>query len=244
MLRGADRLRRSLVPSLLESRRTNESLANPVIELFETAKIYLPEDRPPRELWMLALTSGRDFRHLKGVIESIMATLGIDDLVARPWRHELLDPQAACRIEVHGQLLGYLGQLSGEGGKRFGLRGRSTVAELLLEPLFQSARLVRKSQPLSPFPAMVYDLNLIVDEAVRWSQVISTVREAGSDIVENVDYLETYRSPDKDGPGKKRFIFSLTMRSDRGTLTGEQAEATRDRIVAACRKRFAARLLS
>ena len=38
ILRGADRLRRSLIPSLLDARRLNESLGNPVIELFEIAK--------------------------------------------------------------------------------------------------------------------------------------------------------------------------------------------------------------
>ena len=42
VLRRADRLRRSLVPSLLGARQTNESLANPGIELFEIAHVYLP----------------------------------------------------------------------------------------------------------------------------------------------------------------------------------------------------------
>ena len=46
VIRGANCLRRSLVPSLLAARRTNEALANPEIELFEIAKIYLP--RPKR----------------------------------------------------------------------------------------------------------------------------------------------------------------------------------------------------
>ena len=37
ILRRADLLRRSLIPSLLVARRTNETLANPPVELFETA---------------------------------------------------------------------------------------------------------------------------------------------------------------------------------------------------------------
>ncbi len=41
VLRRADRLRRSLIPSLLEARRNNEALANPRVELFEIARIYL-----------------------------------------------------------------------------------------------------------------------------------------------------------------------------------------------------------
>ena len=35
VIRGADFLRRSLIPSLLSARRTNEALSNPEIELFE-----------------------------------------------------------------------------------------------------------------------------------------------------------------------------------------------------------------
>ena len=49
-LAAADCLRRSLVPSLLGARRTNEALANPPIELFEIANVYLPrgDDCRPR----------------------------------------------------------------------------------------------------------------------------------------------------------------------------------------------------
>ena len=36
MLKGADTLRKSLIPSLLEARRVNESVANETIELFES----------------------------------------------------------------------------------------------------------------------------------------------------------------------------------------------------------------
>ena len=42
ILRRADHLRRSLIPSLLVARRTNETLSNAVIELFEMAHVYLP----------------------------------------------------------------------------------------------------------------------------------------------------------------------------------------------------------
>ena len=62
VIRGADCLRRSLVPSLLAVRRTNESLANAEIELFEIARVYLPRgDGLPQEETMLAVTSGREY---------------------------------------------------------------------------------------------------------------------------------------------------------------------------------------
>ncbi len=78
VIRGADCLRRSLVPSLLAVRRTNEALANAEIELFEIAKVYLPQDGElPQEEIMLAITSGRDYAAVKGVIEAILGELKI-----------------------------------------------------------------------------------------------------------------------------------------------------------------------
>ena len=78
VIRGADHLRTSLVPSLLGVRQTNESLSNPVIELFEIAKIYLPSQGLPEEWWMLGITSGRPYAEVKGVVEAIVAAVARD----------------------------------------------------------------------------------------------------------------------------------------------------------------------
>src|SRR5690606_41283403 len=65
---------RSLIPSLLAARRTNETLANPEIELFEIARVYLPRpEMLPVEEQMLAISSGGDFFHVKGTLESLLA---------------------------------------------------------------------------------------------------------------------------------------------------------------------------
>ena len=64
------------MPSLLAVRRTNESLSNPVIELFEIAKIYLPSPGLPEEWWMLGVSSGRPYAEVKGVVEAIVAGIG------------------------------------------------------------------------------------------------------------------------------------------------------------------------
>ena len=71
IIRGADRLRLSLVPSLLAARRTNQALANPEVELFEIAKVYLPKGKElPDEQRMLAIASDRGFSEVKGAIEA------------------------------------------------------------------------------------------------------------------------------------------------------------------------------
>jgi len=245
MLEGADRLRRSLVPSLLEARRINESLSNPIIELFETARVYLPTDDLPREQPTLAAVSGRGFLHLKGVVESLLESLHIKDpLEVADFSHELLEAGQACELKLGGQRLGFLGELSAAGTKAFGLRGPAAVLEVDVSVLAALAKLVSKYQPQSAYPTIARDLNLIMPEAVRWADLAATVQAAAGATLERLEYLDIYRDPKKDGPNTKRLHFSFTLRAADRTVTGPEADAIRDAIVAACEKQHGAKLLA
>ncbi|MDA1053099.1 MAG: phenylalanine--tRNA ligase subunit beta [Planctomycetota bacterium] len=245
-LKGADRLRLSLIPSLLDIRRTNESVSNPVIELFETAKIYLPsDDELPIEQHTLGIASGGDYSSVKGVIESLVAALNPACQVAvRETKQPLLDNARSCELHVDGELLGFLGEVTPAALKSFKLRLATTVAELSMSALGVIANLIPQHSPQSAFPAMSRDLNLIVDESLRWADLASTVRESGGELLEGVTYQDIYRDNQRDGAGKKRLLFSITLRSSETTLTNEQADEIRDTIVAACGKRHAATLLA
>ena len=246
VLRGADRLRTSLVPSLLESRRINESLSNPEIELFETAKIYLPTGTGlPDEPLMLAITSGAEFVSVKGVVEAIVASLNpMARLDAVDTRHLLLDTMKSAELRIGDETLGFLGELTSAALKRFGLRSPTTVAEVNFSVLNAQAVLIPQHTSQSPFPAIARDLNLVVDETVRWSRIADAVTAAGGELLEEVRYRDTFRAPDKDGSGKKRLFFSVTFRSPNRTLTGDQADALRQQIVDSCRKTCGATLLA
>src|SRR5262249_30664532 len=102
VLRRADRLRRSLVPSLLGARQTNESLSNPRIELFEIAHVYLPRaGQLPNEDLSIALTSGGDYLAVKGVIEALAGTLNAGaKITAKPTQQALLDRRRSAELWV------------------------------------------------------------------------------------------------------------------------------------------------
>jgi phenylalanyl-tRNA synthetase beta chain len=137
-----------------------------------------------------------------------------------------------------------MGEVSTAGLKAFGLRNAAAVLEVDLSELMAKARLLTRYRPQSPFPTMARDINLIVDERVRWADLAATARSAAGPTLERIEYLDTYRDAGKDGPGKKRLLFSLTLRPDDRTLTGQEADTVRDAVVAACTERHAAKLLS
>jgi len=249
MLEGADHLRRSLVPSLLEVRRINESLSNPTIELFETARIYLASASGlPREQLTLAAVSGRGFLQLKGIVEALLGALHIESatggLQVADVRHDLFVGDRACELRLGAERLGFLGDVAPGGLKAFSLRGPATILELDLSMLASRAKLSTTYQPQSPYPTVARDLNLIVAESARWADLAATVESAAGAELERLEYLDTYRDPQKDGPDTKRLHFSFTLRAADRTLTGPEADGIRDSIVTACQAQHGAKLLS
>ena len=246
MLRGADCLRRSLIPSLLESRRINESLANEHDRTVRNREslLALAATTCPKNPGCVALTSGRDFLAVKGVIEAILANLHIGlPLSTPPLKSTFLDPLQSCLLTVGEESLGLLGSVSKAGLKQLGLRRPTVVAELKLATLIELSQLVPQYQPVSPYPAINFDFNFIVAETVRWAELATTVKQAAGSMLESIDYQETYRDPERDGTGRKRLLLSVRLRSPDQTLTGEQADAVRQAIIAACQNRHQATLL-
>ena len=152
MLRGAALLRRSLIPSLLSVRRTNESLSNERIELFEVARVYLPTSGAlPVEETMVALASGNGFFEVKGVLEAILERLGIQEqLEAADFESALFRSGKGGELSLAGERLGYLGEVSDSARKMFDLRGEVVVAEIRFDLLLQLANLVPQASPFRP----------------------------------------------------------------------------------------------
>ena len=90
------------------------------------------------------------------------------------------------------------------------------MAELRLAALVGLADLIPKYVEQSPYPAIERDLNLIVDEPVRWEAMAETVKQAVGEFLESLRFQEIYRDTKKDGAGKKRLLFSITLRLANG----------------------------
>ncbi|MEZ6119293.1 MAG: phenylalanine--tRNA ligase subunit beta [Pirellulaceae bacterium] len=246
MLRGADCLRRTLIPSILSIRSINEALSNERIELFETAKVYWPSPSGlPQEERMVTITSGHGFLYLKGVIQQILAALHIHaPLEVTPLADAFYVPGQGAQVSIDGQVIGVLGAVSPAGQKKCGLRQSATVAEIKIAELEKRANLVPQFHSLSPYPSVSYDFNFIVDDSVQWAALEHTVRNVTSEFLESLRYKETFRDVKRDGAGKKRLLLTITLRSAEQTFTGEQAEEIRNAVVTACQTKHQAQLVA
>jgi phenylalanyl-tRNA synthetase beta chain len=249
-------LRQSLVPSLLVARRLNESRGTTDSELFEIARVYLPNaaggggrraegqqrvDSLPDEPIHLALASGRDVREMKGVIENLLTQLHATATLAV----QAIDrPEFASRgaeLRLDGQLIGFLGQLSNRLAAQFDLRATCVVAELNVDRLRAAAQLIPQYRSVPNLPASQRELSLIVDDAVLWSAVESVVRSAAGPHLESIQFLDLYRG--RPIPASRKSLhFGMTFRAADRTLTHEEVDQSQQAVIAACKEKLGAEL--
>jgi len=255
LFRGADRLRQSLLPSLLEARAGNVAVGNADADLFEIARGYLaravPAESsagPVEEPLFASFVSGGDFFPAKGLVMAVLARLGIEaaELVWRAAAGPLLTrgraaevmlvrAGAACRV-------GIVGEVAPAVLERFSVPGPVAGAELRLD-LLEFALLRRRPLVLpAEFPALDRDLNLVVDESVPWATLERSIREAGGDSLEDCRVAGIWRDAERLGAGRKSVVVTIRLRSRSGTLTGEEAGRIAAAVVEACRQSCGAEL--
>ncbi len=247
MLEGAQRLRRSLIPSLLHSRAHNWASASLAADLFEVAHVYLPqgsEEALPVEEYCLGMVCGVDFFELKGVIESLCGRMGVaEPLGVEPVERGGMAAGGTVALRLGETSFGFLGSVDERLLKRWKLPGPVVAAELSLGVLVGRAQLVPQQRAISPFPSIERDLNFVLDETVHWNALERTVRAAVGSELAGVTYRETYRDEAKDGPGRKRVLLTVQLQSQHETLSGEHADTLIGAIVGACRDELRAELL-
>ena len=231
-------LRQSLIPSLLQSRRENERFGTSNAELFEIARVFL-EARPDCaetdvEPLMLGIVSGRSFADLKGVIEELVGRLNPSvEIQAEPSGVAQFAPGRGCELKANGRSLGLLGELDRTATDRVGLRDAVTVAEIRVDLLEQLAELVPHFTALPQFPPMNRDMNLLLDEAVTWSQLEETVSALEEPLLESIGFAGQYRGK-QVAADKKSYMMTLEFRASDRTLTTEEVNEAESRILKAC----------
>ena len=234
-------LRPSLIPSLLVSRRENERRGQFEADLFEIARVYLAAEadnasQPKR----LSAVTGRGFREVRGVLDAVVRAVCREDRIrVRPCDRPEFAAGRAAELLLGETPWGVLGELSRETCDKLDLQGPATVFEVALRPLVDHARHTPRAVELPLYPSVDRDVNLMLDESVRWEDLSAVVRENAGPLLESVRFADQYRGKQIEA-GKKSLVFSLVYRAADRTLTGEEIDAVQEKVVAACEREFGA----
>ncbi len=240
-------LRQTLLPSLLHTARENLRFLDRVT-IFEIGAVYLPvegqtlPDEPrrlsivmtgPREArsWL----SGQDraplgFYDLKGVVEALLAGLGLEGTFA-PGEHSAFRPGRCAQVRIGGEIIAVMGELHPLVREAFNLPVQPVCAlEFDLDGLLATWDAQRTMAPISPHPPVYEDLALVVDEDVPAVRVRDLIAQTGASLVRSVVLFDVYRG-EQVGAGKKSLAYRLTYQADDRTLTDREVAKLRGKVI-------------
>jgi phenylalanyl-tRNA synthetase beta chain len=154
-------------------------------------------------------------------------------------------PTRVARVRLGDVPIGVLGAVHPDVVAAFDFpTGTEAVAfELALEPLFAILPGRPEVDDLPRFPPVYVDLAIVVDETVPAALVESLLRRAGAPEVRSVRLFDVYRG-EQVRAGKKSLAYALEMRAPDRTLTDEDSNVVRSRIMGALGEKTGAELRS
>lgn len=151
-----------------------------------------------------------------------------------PWH-----PGRCAQLRVGDWPIGHAGELHPRVVEALGLPRRTCAMELDLDALP-----VQPHYPaplVSPFPPVLQDVALVVNETVPAAELANVLRAGAGDLLEDLRLFDVYAGA-QVGEGKRSLAFALRFRAPDRTLTVDEASAARDAAVAAVAERFGAAL--
>ena len=85
---------------------------------------------------------------------------------------------------------------------------------------------------ISPFPAALLDLALVVDEGISAQAVADALSAGAGPLLESLRLFDVFVDADRLGVGRKSLAFALRLRAADRTLTAEDSAAVRDAALA------------
>ena len=239
-------MRTIALPSMLEILGRNNAYHNKSVNLYELAKIYLPQENGlPQEPKMLLLGSygpNVNFFTLKGQLEAVFAGLRTrkTSYVAdkcNPSYH----PGRCAKVFVGGEEVGVIGQVHPAVAKNYGLDVEVYCCEISFAKV-QTLLLPEVTYtPLPKYQGTTRDLSILCDEAVTVADVENVIESSAGKLLRSVKLFDIYRGTGVP-EGKKSMAFSMELRADDRTLTDADSEGVMSKVLSALAEKLNAAL--
>jgi len=226
-------LRPSLIPNLLKVLRENHRHFKQ-IRIFELGKIF--RCKAEEKKMLTGLITG-EFYELKGMVDFLLQGLGIssvwyDEYQATPEDSEISiwHPQKCAEIKVDNTEIGFLGEMHPRVIEKLELGIKPVVFDLDFEKLVRLASEEHEYQPISPYPAAVRDIAILVPLDVKVAEVLNKINTAGGELVRDVDLFDIYEGRELP-EGKKNLAFHIIYQSQEKTLSSEEIDRVHQQII-------------
>ena len=234
-------LRKSVIPSLIETIDYNDSRQVEDVNIFEISKVYSSNYEGERltialygklnqTRWLENKES--DFYTIKGMVESIFEQLGV--AISRISYTTNTDskefhPYRSAIVSVDRKVVGVFGEIHPNVLKEYKL-DKVCAAELDLGVLFNVKTSKTKYKKISQFPSIRRDVALLLKEDITCDEVIRTIKKSGREIVSEVTVFDEYKGVGIN-PGYKSLAINIVYQDSNKTLQDSEVVSAHKVII-------------
>jgi phenylalanyl-tRNA synthetase beta chain len=241
-------MRTSPVPDMLKVMSRNINMKQKDIRLFETGRVYLPEETPIKELpleqhFICLGISGKDedFYTLKGTLENAADILGIKKLNFEFGGPDYYHPGRKANILVNKTIVGQMGEVHPDVLKNYDVDERAYLANICLEALYDFVDDKRIYKSLPRYPAAERDIALIVKDNIEAGKIEKSIWRNGGKFLESVELFDVYKGKPLK-PEEKSIAYSMLFRAENRTLKDEEVNEAFNKIIKGAKKDFDAEI--
>lgn len=229
-------MRTTSLPSIMDSLGRNFSRNIEKVRLFEIGKVYIKKNNEnvlpkERNILTIGMYGSCDYLTLKGAIENLLETLGINSVeYVRESENSSYHSGKTASLIINKEVAGVFGEIIPNVLENYGIEIDSFVAEIDMDILLKYANLKRSYKPLPKFPAVTRDIALLIDDSVLVQEIHSIIKNKGGNLVETIELFDVYKG--KQIPeGKKSIAYRIVYRANDKTLTDKDVSKVHSKIL-------------
>jgi phenylalanyl-tRNA synthetase beta chain len=192
--------------------------------------------------WKDAKPGDSGFHDLKGITETLLNKLHVQEYEFTPQEGPPYHPGIAALLMIDGKLIGTIGKIHPKVIEAYDLGKREVfAAEFDHELLLEASQTNYPFRPFSSHPAIFQDLALVVDDDVAAGSVMSTIREAAGELLTGISLFDIYRG-EQLGEGKKSLAFQLTFCAGDRSLEEKEINDLRETMLGPLEEKLVAKI--
>ncbi|MBC8506150.1 MAG: phenylalanine--tRNA ligase subunit beta [Anaerolineales bacterium] len=192
--------------------------------------------------WAGADTAPMDFFDLKGIVDSALRGLHLEDIRYEVVQHPSFHPGKCAQVLIGKTHIGIMGELHPQVKGNYDLpEAPLLAADFGLAAIIEAVPERYDILSIASQPPMLEDIALILDENIPANEVEALIRQTGGRTVTDVRLFDIYRGK-QIGVGKKSLAYSLTYQNPERTLTDKDAAKLRNKIVKRLERELGAQL--
>jgi phenylalanyl-tRNA synthetase beta chain len=239
-------MRPTLIPGILKTVKSNINSGNRNIRFFELGSVYIPDpshEKVHEPLSLVGVAVGKskqldwrgenrtlDYYDIKGDIEGLFDYLNIGNLHFKRIESSFPLTEKGSTVSIDQENIGCVGILDGDIGNFFDISKRVLVFEIKTDPLLDRIDFQNKFTHIPKYPSILRDLCLHVPPGITHQKIEETIKKEGKGLVEDIQLFDTYQKKGSHDHSRS-LTYSLTFRSDRGTLKDEEVNTAISEIL-------------